>query len=45
MVGVCQRAEHRGAVKTAFEAWAAHAAGLTSDDHHPSNIVLLKQLA
>jgi integrase len=42
IVGVYQRAEHREAVKAAFEAWARYIAELTGDSH-PSNIVPLKR--
>jgi integrase len=40
IVGIYQRAEHREAVKTAFQAWGAHVANLTNDPR-PSNVVPL----
>ncbi len=41
IVGVYQRAEHREAVKAAFEAWGAHVASLT-DGPRPLNVVQLR---
>jgi integrase len=41
IVGVYQRAEHREAVRAAFEAWATRIAGLTGQER-PSNVVPLR---
>jgi integrase len=42
IVGIYQRAEHREAVKRAFEIWGAHVASVT-DCPRPSNVVQLKR--
>ncbi len=42
IVGVYQRAEHREAVKRAFELWDQHLAGLTGESH-PSNVIPIKR--
>jgi hypothetical protein len=44
IVGIYQRAEHREAVKRAFEAWGAHIATLT-EGPRPSNVVTLRVVA
>ncbi|PWU01240.1 MAG: integrase, partial [Candidatus Melainabacteria bacterium] len=42
IVGVYQRAEHREAVRAAFEAWDARVAGLAGEER-PSNVVSLSR--